>query len=265
MKVFISADMEGVTGTTLWEECDRNSPFYSRFADQMTKEVVAACKGAFAAGAKEVVVKDSHSSGTNIDITQLPAGVKLIRNWSGHPYSMVEGVDSSFDAAMFIGYHAAAGRPGNPLSHTMSSVPYRMKINGQWASEFLIYSYAAAYEGVPTVFLSGDAMLCEDSHTIHPLLKTVAVKDGTGGLTINESPVSTLEWIEKSSSDALKQNLNDAKITMPEHFEVELMFREHKVMRRKSYYPGMEIVDDLTLRFEADDYFEVLRMISFVL
>lgn len=265
MKVFISADMEGITGTTQWEECNRNSPFYAKFAEQMTKEVAAACKGAINAGATEIVVKDSHASATNIDITALPPGVKLIRNWSGHPNSMVDGIDSSFDAAMFIGYHAAAGRPGNPLSHTMSGVPHTIKVNGEWASEFLIYSYAAALQKVPTVFVSGDATLIEDSKNLHPSLKSVAVKSGVGNLTINESPSDVLSWIESESEKALNQNLSTALTTLPEKFTVEIRFKEHTTKTKKSFYPGMETVDELTLKFETDDYFEVLRMISFVL
>ena len=257
--------MEGVTGTTLWEECDRSSAFYPRFAEIMTQEVVAACKGAFAAGAKEVVVKDSHATGTNIDITKLPEGVKLIRNWSGHPFSMVEGIDSSFDAALFIGYHAAAGRPNNPLSHTMSSVPHDITINGIPASEFLIYSYAAASVGVPTVFLSGDLMLCEDSKNLHPKLTTVAVKEGQGGLTINNAPSSTVKWIEEGAQKALTQDLKNALVNLPEYYDVVIRFREHKTCTRKSYYPGMEVMDSTTLRFQTKDYFEVLRMITFVL
>lgn len=265
MKVFISADMEGVTGTTQWEECNRNSPFYAKFAEQMTKEVEAACIGAIKAGAKEIVVKDSHSSATNIDMTGLPEGVKLIRNWSGHPYSMVDGIDSSFDAAIFIGYHAAAGRPGNPLSHTMSGVPNSIKINGQYASEFMIYSYAAALEKVPTVFVSGDATLCEDSKNLHPNLTCLAVKSGMGNLTINESPLSVIKWIESGVQAALSQDFKSALVKLPEHFNVEIKFKEHTMKTKKSYYPGMKNVDALTLQFETDDFFEVLRMIAFVI
>lgn len=265
MKVFISADMEGVTGTTQWEECNRDSPFYARFAEQMTKEVAAACRGAHKAGATEIVVKDSHASATNIDINGLPEGVKLIRNWSGHPYMMVDGIDSSFDAVIFIGYHAAAGRPGNPLSHTMSGIPHTIKINGQYASEFMLYSYAAALENVPTVFVAGDATLCEDSKALHPKLNCVAVKTGKGNLTINESPISTLKWIESGVESALNQDLSEALVKLPEHFTVEITFKEHTMKTKKSFYPGIQEVDALTLKFETNDYFEVLRMIAFVI
>lgn len=266
MKVFISADIEGVTGSTLWSECDCDSKHYALFAELMTQEVAAACRGAFKAGATEIVVKDSHATGTNIDITKLPEGVKLIRSWSGHPFSMVDGIDETFDAAMFVGYHSAANRGGNPLSHTMSSSTIaQMTINGKIASEFTLYSYAAALVGVPSVFLSGDAMLCEDVKDMHPKLKTVAVKDGRGGITINESPAVTQRWIEAGAEEALRCDLKSALVTLPEHFEVTLRYKEHRTAHRRSYYPGMTEVDATTLRFESDDFFEVLRMVAFVI
>lgn len=265
MKVFISADIEGVTGTTIWDECTKEEAEYSRFADQMTKEVIAACEGVIAAGADEIVVKDSHGSGTNIDITQLPEKVQLIKSWSGHPYSMVEGIDSSFDAIMFIGYHSAAGMAGSPLSHTMSTAPLYVKINGNYASEFLIFSYAAALEGIPSVFLSGDKMLCEYSKLIYPNLVTVAVKEGKGSLTKNLSTKKSIKLIRQGAERALNQDLKKVKIILPDRFEVEMCFKEHKFADKMSYYPGMKKLSDNILRFDSCDYFEVLRMFKFVI
>jgi len=265
MKVFISADMEGITSTVKWEECDANDKFYADYQQQMTNEVVAACEGAIAAGATEILIKDAHNSATNIDITKLPECAKLIRGWSGHPYSMVQGVDSTFDAAMFIGYHSAAGKDGNALSHTMSLSPLNIKINGEYASEFTLYSYAAAYEGVPTVFLSGDKMLCEDGGKLHPKLCTVAVKEGSGASAICLSTKKSLGLIREGAEKALRQDLEQAKITLPEDFKVEICFKEHTYGNKMSYYPGMKKLDSNTLGFETKDFFEVLRMVRFVI
>ena len=122
MKIYISADMEGITGVTHWNEVEHNKPSqYTQFQERMTKEVLAACNGANDAGATEIWVKDAHYSGRNILSEYLPKNVKLIRGWSGHPYSMVQELDSSFDALMMVGYHSMAGQGGNPLAHTMSS------------------------------------------------------------------------------------------------------------------------------------------------
>ena len=125
MKVFISVDIEGITTTSNWDECDNEHSTYGVQAEQMTKEVLAVCEGAIAAGAKEIYVRDAHDTGCNIDPFKMPKEVILIRSWSGCPKSMAEGIDESFDAAMFVGYHAATTRPGNPLSHTISSANIR--------------------------------------------------------------------------------------------------------------------------------------------
>ena len=164
MKIYISADMEGITGVTHWDEVDHNKPsVYTQFQAKMTQEVVAACEGANDAGAKEIWVKDAHYSGRNILSEELPENVKLIRGWSGHPYSMVQELDESFDALMMVGYHSMAGKGGNPLAHTLSSSKLdSVFINGQQTSEFFLHGNIAAKHGVPLVFVSGDAGLCEE-------------------------------------------------------------------------------------------------------
>ena len=112
MKVYMSADIEGISSTVCWEECMPSDPRYPKAAEQMTREVLAACEGAFAAGAHEIFIKDAHGPGTNIDPFRMPPRTRLSRRWSEHPFSMVEGIDSSFDAAVYVGYHSAAGRDG---------------------------------------------------------------------------------------------------------------------------------------------------------
>lgn len=265
MRVFISADIEGITTTTIWPQAHQGEIGYPEACAQMTREVAAACEGAIAAGADYVLVKDAHSAATNIDPAGLPEGVELERGWSGHPYSMVTGVDSSFDAAMFVGYHSAAGRDGNPLSHTMSGDPLWITINGRKASEFMIYSWACALEGVPTVFLSGDRMLCSDYADLHPKLCSVAVKDGFGGLTKSLHPVTACKQIKEQAQQALSQNLSGALCTMPDHFTVDICYRQHPVATKRSFYPGCKKIDDNTIRFETKDYFEVLRAIGFLI
>ena len=267
MKVFISCDIEGITTTTVWDEtCTQTKPdIAGPHAHQMTMEVEAACQGAIAAGASYILVKDAHETATNIDLSQLPECVEIIRGWSGNPYSMVTGINGSFDAAMFIGYHSAAGRKGSPLSHTMSQKALWVKINGEKCSEFQLYSWAAALEGVPTVLLSGDRMLCEDSAHLHPMLRTVAVKDGIGGLTKSLAPALALKKIRQEAELALAQDLKSALCTLPEAFELEICYKEHKYAVAMAYFPGFEQIDDNTIRLRTKDYYEVLRAIQFVI
>ncbi len=264
MKVFISADIEGIASTTEWKETFTQEPMAAPHVKQMTREVLAACEGAFAGGATEVYVKDAHGSGLNLDPAQMPKNVVLLRNTSGHPYLMVEGVDKTFDCAMFVGYHSAAGKMGNPLSHTLTGRPAWIKINGRFASEFMIYSWACALEGVPTVLLSGDKMLCEDENELHPSLLTVPTKDGSGSLTRNYSPDLVVENIRNAAEKAVRQDLQAAKIKLPEHFKVEIFFKEHTYAEKVSYFPGVKRETANIVTFESPCYYEVLRTLKWI-
>ena len=123
MKLYISADIEGVAGIASWDETDKEkSAHYPAFQKQMTAEVKAVCEEAFQAGFKEILIKDAHDTGRNPQLPDLPRGVRVIRGWAGEPLSMVQGIDTGFDAAIFVGYHSRAGAGANPLAHTMSSV-----------------------------------------------------------------------------------------------------------------------------------------------
>lgn len=265
MRVFISADIEGITTTTLWEECNRTQATYAAAVQQMTNEVRAACEGAIAAGAESILVKDAHASGTNLDIRHLPRCVELIRSGCGHPYTMAYGVEQGFDAAMFIGYHSAAGRNGNPLSHTFSRRPFEVRLNGRLCSEFMLFSLVANYEKVPPVLLTGDKMLCEDSAGMYPLLKTVAVKDGFGSMTRSIHPELACERIREAAREALSQDLTKGLIPMPEKFVFEVTYKEHENAVSMSYYPGFTLVGDRTIRMETANYVDVVRAVKFVL
>ena len=265
MKVFISADIEGTAFTTHWDETERGKTGYEAAAREMTMEVRAAVEGAMAAGATEIVVNDAHDYALNIDPFEMPECVELIRGWSGSPLSMVDGIDSTFDAAMFVGWHAAAGRYGNPLSHTMSTRTTEVTLNGLPCSEFLVYSWACAMKGVPTVFLAGDKTLVEDSRQLHPKLKCVAVKDGRGGLARCMAPVKAHRLIREESEAALKQDLTDAGIVLPSHFHLEVSYREHKAAVKNSYFPGCRLEEHNRVVFDADDYWSVLTACYFLL
>ena len=265
MKVFISADIEGTAFTTYWEETEKDKNTYARAAEEMTREVRAAIDGALAAGADEILVNDAHDFGINLDPFSMPENVELIRGWSGSPMSMVEGIDETFDAAFFIGWHSPAGQCHNPLSHTMSGKPARVLLNGMPCSEFLLYSWACAMRGVPSVLLSGDQRLIELSRPLHPGLHTVAVKDGLGGLTRCKSP----EWVHKAiraaAKEALKQDLAKARIELPRKFTFDITYKETRNAVKYSFYPGFKMISEDTIRLVTTDYYTVLRAAVFCL
>ena len=265
MKVFITADIEGTAYTTCWDETERDKPYYQQAAREMTDEVLAACEGATLAGADEILIRDAHDYGVNIDPTRLKDNCELIRGWSGSPMSMVEGIDESFDAAMFVGWHSPGGTCYNPLSHTMTTRNLKATLNGMPCSEFLLYSWACAMRGVPSVLLTGDRHLTEISKALHPKLMTVAVKDGFGGLTRSKAPGTVQREIREAAQKALTQDLTNAVPVLPRRFTFEITYRTPRDAVRCSFYPGFRLVDDTTIRMTTGDYMAVLTAAKFCL
>ncbi|MET1029173.1 MAG: M55 family metallopeptidase [Dongiaceae bacterium] len=265
MKVYISADIEGVAGITHWDEATKTHATYPEFREQMTREAIAACNGAIAAGATEILLKDAHDSGRNIITADLPHCVRIIRGWSGHPLSMVQELDDSFAAAMLIGYHSKAGAEGNPLAHTMTTRVSQITLNGNVVSEFLLHSYAAAMQGVPVVLVSGDKGLGEDVKALNPHIRTVATSEGIGRSTISLAPKEATRLIEAAATRALRDDHAACRLTLPTAFVLEISFTNPTDAYAASWYPGAQHIGHRTIRFETRDYFEVLRALKFTL
>ena len=275
MKVFISADIEGVTGTTVWDEVTRNHRDYPEFQAQMTREVSAACLGAIEAGVDRILVKDAHSTARNLIAKDLPEPVELIRGWSRHPYMMMQEIDGSFDAALFVGYHARASAGGNPLAHTMDSSRYSwITFNGEPVSEFLLNAYTAAMENVPVVFISGDLEICRHASRLIPGISSVAVKQGKGGSTINIHPETACREIKKKvkqsllslsgQSDSTRTDPKPVVPKLPDHFDVEVSFFHCKDAYRASFYPSAKLLSPKKIGFKARSYMEALRLLLFI-
>lgn len=265
MKIYISADIEGVAGIANWDETSRTKSDYPFFKTEMINEVRAACEGANLAGAKEIWIKDAHASGRNLELDQLPLNTRLIRVFNGHPFGMMQELDDTFDAVVMIGYHSYADSDHNPLAHTLSGALAYLKINGQYASEFLVNTYTASSVDVPVVFVSGDIGLCEHIKQINSRIITVGLNQGRGKSVISIHPQVAFTQIKEGVQQALQGDYAQWQTPLPQSFEVELSFNEHIKSYRAAFYPGMKRVSTRNLRFETDDYFEVLRMLSFIM
>jgi len=265
MKIYVSADIEGTTGIAHRDEIIKGKTDYAEFQKQMTAEVAAACEGALDAGASEIVVKDAHDTARNIIVAKLPEKVRIIREWSQHPYSMLQGLDESFDAVIMTGYHAKAGTDTNPLAHTITGSLSFIKVNGKYISEFLLGAYTAALVGVPVVLVTGDKGLCREVSEMNPEISTVAVSEGVGASTFAIHPNVAVRTIKEVAKKVLSGDFSKCRINLPGHFEVEVGYKEHKKAYKMSFYPGARLVEPHVIRFESDDYFEVLRTLMFTL
>lgn len=266
MKLYISADIEGCCGIVDWNETFTNNSEWDTFRTQMTKEVAAVCNAANKCGFDEIIIKDAHEDGRNIIYDMLPdiPSIKLIRGWTEDPLCMMSCIDESFDACAFVGYHSGACSDGNPLSHTMYLKFDYIKLNGEFVSEFIINAFTAAYFGVPVVFLSGDKSLCDTAKILNENILTAPVLEGNGGASISIHPNQAIKLIELNSEKAFKSNLDTCKIELPEYFEAEIRFRNHKDAHKASFYPNVLKKDEKTVIFNTDDYFEFLRMLMFI-
>ena len=263
MKIYISADIEGVTGVTHWDEGELNHPDFRAAREQMTAEVTAACEGAILAGATEIWVKDAHDTARNLIPDRLPQEARLIRGWSGHPFLTLQELDKTFNAVALIGYHSRVGSGTSPLAHSFTGKITLIRLNDQDVSEFLMDAYTAAYVGVPLIFISGDQGICDEAQAFNSQITTVAVKQGVGNSTINIHPELAVASIREGISQALKGDTSQHPVILPEHFSIEVRYRHAYNAYRNGFYPGAQQINDTTVRFEADDYFEVLRFMAF--
>ena len=262
-KLFISADIEGTCGIVAWQETEAGNAYSDYFRNQMTAEVAAVCRGALKAGFDEIVIKDAHSSARNLYPDKLPKEIKIIRDWSGDPLSMMSGIDSSFDAVIFTGYHNAAGMGTNPLSHTMTGNNYAYTINGITTSEFLMNSYTAEYFGVPVVMITGDKGICEAAKGLVSGITTVPVNEGRGGCTLSIHPAKACELIEEAAFNALSGDLSKCHIELPKEFDVKVSVKKNSTAYRASFYSGAYLINDSTVGFKCTDYMDYLKFEQF--
>ena len=266
-KLCIRANIEGPCGITAWEETEANGGRnYGYFSERMTAEVDAAAKGAEQAGFVSTV-KDAHDSARNINPMGLPKSSTLIRGWTRDCYCMMGGLDQEdYDAVAFTGYHSEAVSSGNPLSHTMTTSVQRVTLNGDLCSEFLINAYMAAYRNIPIVFLSGDEALCRYAKALIPGIVTVTAKTGHGSAVISRHPEVVREEIFTGMKAALsREDLSDCYLTLPPHFTMTVEYNDWNKAHSYSFYPGATLVDAKTVKFESDDYFDVMRFMHFCL
>ena len=183
MKVYISADIEGTTGVVTWGQCGgpRSQHYDFDFARRMmTHDVNAAVRGARAAGATEILIKDSHNTSKNLLIDQLEPGVELISGTGSGTYGMMTGIDESFACCMLIGYHGMAGSHRGIMEHTITGNVHRFSINGMPAGEIAMSAAAAGALGVPLVCVSSDDVGCAEAQSLVPAVTTATVKYGIG-------------------------------------------------------------------------------------
>jgi len=261
MKVFISVDMEGIAGVTNWNHVSLEGIEYEKAREWMTAEANAAIEGAFEAGATEVVVADAHGLFCNLLPDKLHEDVSLVRG-SPRPLSMMEGVNETFDAVFFVGYHAMAGNEKGVLAHTYSSrLVYNLRLNGVAVGESAFNAGIAGHFGVPVALVCGDDMLDVEVREMLPSAERVITKWALSPFSArNLTPKASQKKIKAGAKRAL-QHLPEMKphlLEKPIRLEVDFM-KPYAAFVAENI-PGVERVSGRTLAYTGADMIEMIHV-----
>ncbi len=251
--------MEGITGLVDQTHVYPDLKNYERGRRIMTTETNEVIKAALARGMKEIVVNDSHSKMNNLLIEEIHPEAKLLSG-DVKPYSMVQGLDGSFEAAIFTGYHARASARG-VMSHTMSFAVKSMYVNDLEVGELGLNAFMAGYYGVPLIMVSGDDGACKEAKQLIPNIVTAQVKETssrTSALLLTPAKVSAL--LHEKTAEAIEGIRRIKPLIPPENPQLTIEFTNHGEAEWAALMPGTELLEGTTsVRFKAKDMPEAYR------
>ena len=260
LKVYISSDMEGIAGLVMGNQVSGGERDYSVGRRLMIAETNAAIAAAFDAGATEVLVNDSHGSQTNLLAEELDRRATLITG-SPKPLGMMQGIDSTFDAVVFIGYHAQASTIDAVLGHTYSGSLKSVKLNGREVGEYGLNATAAGYFGVPVVFIAGDRAVVDQAKAFIPGVEGLAVKDGIGQTAARTMhPLTAREQIANGVRAGLARRASIKPVTLARPTTIEVEVSQVEYADAASMVPGMRRVSGRVVSYAAPDQLAAYRM-----
>lgn len=259
-KVYISVDLEGISGINGDDQTSPGRPEYARARKLMAEDANAAIRGAFDAGAGEVVVNDSHGGQRNLLPEDLDPRARLISH-SFKRHGMMEGLDDSFDAVIFVGYHAKADAPRGLFAHTGSGVVRDLRINGRSVGEGGMNAALAAWYGVPVVAVSGDDVAVTEVKESAHGVRTVAVKRAINMRAVELRP---LQQARLEIQQAARDGVSDAKRVPPQRqgpYRVELQYRNFTYPEVATAFREIQLVAPDTIAFTRETMPEAYRLI----
>lgn len=263
LKVFISVDMEGISGIVHQNETGADRQAYERGRTLMVGDVNAAIDGILVLGDAEIVVSDGHGSMRNLKPEELNAAADLVRG-SPKPLTQMAGINHEFNAVLFIGYHSRKGTKNGILDHTISGrVIDCITINGLEVGETALNAAIAGYYSVPLVFLSGDLAVTREANALVPNITTVAVKEAVSRTAAKcLSPTKARKLIKSGVSNALKNRESIEPFVFTPPISVSIRYVTSLMADAVEFMPFIERVDGRTISFVSDDYlkaFSALR------
>ncbi len=259
MKVFVSVDLEGVAGIVDWAQCTRSGEDYALGRKLALGEVNAAIEGALAAGATEILVNDAHSVMRNLAPDEL-AGQASYLSGRIKPLYMMQGLDGSFDAALFLGYHAAMPTPG-VLSHTYNPLAVAdVRINGTLAGESGLNALVAQHHGVPVAVITGDQYVTTEAEPYCPGIHGIVVKESHNRFAAtNLHPERARGKIRDGVTAALRDlaQLSAPQIALPAEIEVD--FLSPDMAEAATWVTGVRRTGARTVSFADEEPLRLFR------
>ncbi len=264
LKVYISADMEGIAGVVTGSQLGPSGFEYGRFRGFMTAEVNAAIEAARAMGATEILVSDSHGNGENLLVEELPGDIQLVRSWP-RPLMMMEGIDATFDAVLLIGYHASTANPEGVRAHTFSSANLTaVRLNGVDMMEASMSAAIAGVFGVPVVMISGDDATVEEARMRIGDMEGAVTKWHYGFHSARTLMPEAARGVIGERVRAALGRLDDFRpLRIDGPLELEISFKNYMPAELMAYLPNVDRVDSHTIRFVGRDMTEISRFIEF--
>jgi D-amino peptidase len=265
LKVYISADMEGVAGVVTGDQLLPTGFEYDRFRGFMTAEVLAAIQGARDAGATTIVVSDSHGNGENLLIERFPGDVSIVRSWP-RPLMMMEGIDSSFAAAVFIGYHASTNSMTGVRAHTMSSATLTsVELNGVVVPESGFNAAIAGRYGVPVVAISGDdAAVAEAQHLLGNLEGAVVKRAISFHAAQTMTPETAQALIREKVKAGVLRRAEFKPYVLTTPVRLDITFKHYRQAELLGYLSIVQRTSSHSIRFIGRDIVEASRFMEFV-
>ena len=259
-KVYISVDMEGISGISGDDQVNAGGSEYGRSRKLMAEDLNAAIRGALDGGATDVLVNDSHGGQRNLLPEDVHPSARLISH-SFKRYGMMEGLDETFDAAIFIGYHAKADAPRGLFAHTGSGVLRDLQINGRSVGEGGMNAALAAWYGVPVVLVTGDDAAVAEVKESVPGIRGVAVKRAINVRAVELKP---LTQAREEIRQAAREAVAGAKKPAPQRtgpFRVQMRFRNFTIPEVAAAFREVESVAPDTVAFTRETMPEAYRLI----
>ena len=258
MKVFLSTDMEGTAGVVDWEQCVGDGPQAAAGRRLLLAEVNAAIEGAVAGGATEIVVNDSHSTMRNLPAAEL-AGQASYISGSHKPLYMMQGLDDSFDACLFVSYHGSVGAPAG-LSHTYSPrAVVEVRLDGAVTGEAGINALVAAHYGVPVVLVTGDRCACEETAAVIPGVHQAVVKEHVSRLAAHSLHPDRARALIRERAAAAVAGATTAAPPRLEPGVLEVFVRTSDIAEAASWVRGVDQVGPRQLRIHGPDRLSTYR------